>query len=49
MGRSWIQITADVYGHLVPGGNRDAVDRLNEPRVAKSLQTPEKPFLKRSA
>jgi integrase len=25
-----IQITVDTYGHLVPGGNRQAVDRLDE-------------------
>ena len=38
MGHSSIQITADVYGHLVPGGNRGAVDRLDEcPR--RVLQT----------
>jgi integrase len=42
MGHASIQITADIYGHLVAGGNREAVDRLDEhmPRVARSLQTP---------
>ncbi len=30
MGHSSIQITVDVYGHLVPGGNRAAVDRLDD-------------------
>jgi integrase len=29
MGHSSIQITVDIYGHLVPGGNRGAVDRLD--------------------
>src|SRR5437762_6150246 len=29
MGHASIQITADTYGHLVPGGNRSAVDRLD--------------------
>ena len=24
-----IQLTVDVYGHLVPGGNRQAVDKLD--------------------
>jgi integrase len=28
---SSIQITVDIYGHLVPGGNRDLVDRLDSP------------------
>ena len=45
MGHCSIQVTADVYGHLVPGGNRGAVDRLDErpsARVARMLQTTEK-------
>jgi integrase len=29
LGHSSIQVTVDVYGHLVPGGNRDAADRLD--------------------
>jgi hypothetical protein len=29
MGHASIQITVDVYGHLVPGGNRSAVGRLD--------------------
>jgi len=24
-----IRLTVDIYGHLVPGANRDAVDRLD--------------------
>ena len=28
LGHHSIQITVDIYGHLVPGGNRQAVDRL---------------------
>jgi len=52
MGHSSIQITADVYGHLVPGGNREAVDRLDErpsSRLAKTLQSTEMRLLKRPA
>lgn len=30
MGHSSIKITVDTYGHLVPGGNRQAVDRLDD-------------------
>ena len=30
LGHRSIQITCDVYGHLVPGGNRAAVDRLDD-------------------
>ena len=30
LGHSSIQVTVDVYGHLVPGSNRAAVDRLDE-------------------
>ena len=29
MGHSSIQVTVDIYGHLVPGGNRAAVDKLD--------------------
>jgi len=29
LGHSSIQVTVDVYGHLVPGGNKSAVDRLD--------------------
>lgn len=31
MGHSAIDVTVDTYGHLVPGGNRHAVDRLDDP------------------
>src|SRR3972149_12001066 len=30
LGHSSIQITVDLYGHLVPGENREAVNRLGE-------------------
>jgi len=30
-GHSSIQVTVDIYGHLVPGSNKQAVDRLDEP------------------
>jgi|SRR5215510_9419096 len=29
-GHSTIKMTCDTYGHLVPGGNRQAVDRLDD-------------------
>ena len=35
MGHSSIQVTVDLYGHLIPGGNKQAVDRLDSP-VEKS-------------
>jgi hypothetical protein len=31
MGHSSIQVTVDLYGHLIPGGNKQAVDRLDQP------------------
>jgi len=31
MGHSSIQVTADIYGHLIPGSNKAAVDRLDAP------------------
>ncbi len=30
MGHFSIQVTVDLYGHLIPGGNRQAVDRLDQ-------------------
>ena len=30
MGHHSIQITVDIYGHLIPGANRQAVDRLDD-------------------
>jgi integrase len=37
MGHSSINVAVDIYGHLVPGGNRQAVDKLDDalPAVAK--------------
>jgi hypothetical protein len=33
-----IQVTVDIYGHSVPGGNRAAVDRLDDaPRTAPDV------------
>ena len=29
LGHHSIRITVDTYGHLVPGGNRQAVDKLD--------------------
>ena len=29
LGHSSIKVTVDIYGHLVPGGNKAAVDRLD--------------------
>jgi len=34
LGHKSIQITVDEYGHLVPGGNRSAVDRLDDVQPA---------------
>jgi hypothetical protein len=31
LGHASIQTTVDTYGHLVPGGNQAAVDRLDDP------------------
>jgi integrase len=30
LGHHSIQVTVDIYGHLVPGANRDAVDKLDD-------------------
>ena len=34
MGHHSIQVTVDIYGHLIPGSNRQAVDRLDDIPVA---------------
>jgi integrase len=39
MGHASIQITADVDGHLVPGGNRQAVDRLDDAKPVPDAGT----------
>jgi integrase len=40
MGHSSIQVTVDIYGHLVPGGNRQAVDKLDDgPVITKKAAT----------
>ena len=39
VGHSSIQVTVDIYGHLVPGGNRQAVDRLDDMPVTKKAAT----------
>jgi integrase len=38
MGHSSIQVTVDIYGHLVPGGNRAAVDKLDVELPVKAAQ-----------
>jgi integrase len=43
MGHSSIQVTVDIYGHLVPGGNRQAVNKLDmvvseKPQAAKQVE-----------
>ena len=35
LGHYSIQITVDIYGHLVPGANRNAVDRLDDPEATQ--------------
>ena len=37
MGHSSIQVTVDCYGHLIPGGNKQAVDRLDTPLTQPAL------------
>ena len=43
LGHHSIQVTVDYYGHLVPGGNRAAVDRLDHPLSAQPHATPAQP------
>ena len=49
IGHSSIQVTVDLYGHLIPGGNKQAVDRLDlpvdQPRLWLNFATPAHPVL----
>ena len=36
LGHSTIKLTVDIYGHLVPGANRQAVNRLPTEKSASS-------------
>jgi len=38
MGHSSIQVTVDLYGHLIPGGNKQAVNRLDAPVEKRSSE-----------
>jgi integrase len=40
MGHHSIQVTVDIYGHLVPGANRAAVNRLDEGITAATIRNP---------
>jgi len=41
LGHHSIQITVDTYGHLVPGGNRQAVDQLDDVEVVNNEDQPQ--------
>lgn len=38
MGHHSIRVTVDTYGHLVPGGNKAAVDKLDEPVTPNEMK-----------
>ena len=38
LGHSSIQITVDCYGYLIPGGNKQAVDRLDTPAITPAVE-----------
>jgi integrase len=39
MGHNSIRVTVDIYGHLVPGGNKAAVDRLDQAVSENAVST----------
>jgi hypothetical protein len=42
LGHHSTKVTVDVYGHLVPGSNRDAVDKLDDkPQLPATYPQPE--------
>ena len=38
LGHSSIQMTVDIYGHLIPGSNRGAVNQLDSPQQSATYQ-----------
>jgi len=40
LGHHSIKLTVDVYGHLVPGANREAVDKLDDPDFQRNKTQP---------
>lgn len=40
LGHSSIQMTVDIYGHLIPSGNREAVNSLDESAPDRTLYAP---------
>lgn len=42
MGHSSINVTVDIYGHLVSGGNRQAVDKLDDRLPVPAQKTAQK-------
>jgi integrase len=41
LGHHSIQVTVDIYGHLVPGANKSAADRLLQPQQSATYTQPE--------
>jgi integrase len=39
LGHSSIQVTVDTYGHVIPGANRQAIDRLDDDTTRNSRAT----------
>ena len=42
LGHTSIQMTVDIYGHLIPGSNRSLVNRLDEQQNATHTQPQKK-------
>ena len=40
LGHHSIRVTVDIYGHLAPGGNKEAVDRLDDPGFSATIRNP---------
>ena len=42
LGHSSIQMTVDIYGHLIPSSNRGAVNQLDSPQPSATYTQPAK-------
>jgi integrase len=40
LGHHSIKVTVDIYGHLAPEGNKEAVDRLDDPHPDETIRNP---------
>jgi integrase len=48
LGHHSIEVTVDIYGHLAAGGNKTAVDRLDDSDLSATIRNPDATNKKRA-